>query len=55
MIEMEHLEMWWQNFTLYDVIRRSTASAPETSMFFAVVKYCVRSLTPPSLSPFSTK
>ena len=35
--------------TLYDVIKRSTASAPEASMFLAVVKYCVLELTPPSL------
>jgi hypothetical protein len=34
--------------TLYDDINRSTASAPELRRFFEVVRYLVRSLTPPS-------
>jgi len=41
--------------TLYEVINLSTASAPEASRFLAVVRYWVRSLTPPSGESLSSE
>jgi len=42
-------------YTLYEVINLSMASAPDARRFLAVVKYWVRSLTPPSGESLSSK